>query len=386
MKRHTGTSAAVTQTEDLLRATLARTAPLGRWLVACAFVFGLLLAAGLLSGDARGRVNLLYVLILFVFWPLAALLGSLLLLTLRARPGVAAMLSSLALWPASWREALDSLGRRGLSRNWLFIRTQAMSLGFSCGVLGGFFLMLLGTDVSFVWRSTLLEADQLLPVLHALALPWRFWPDAQPSTELLQLTRDSRMLQSQSTFAVYGQWWRFLLMAQLCYALLPRAMLLTVGHALLRLRLERRRPRSSLEFRGQEGAWASPSADLAEVLTRVDGAYALLCLPRLAQPLREAVLAMLGPAASEIDARPLALLETDPELRQLRMPLVVIVAAQEPPMAELADLLGGLHGYLLPVDVTAESWTPVGDTHLEEWRRFAATLRGWRVLSPERVR
>lgn len=371
------------QTTDLLRGALARTAPLGRWLVACAFLFGLLLACGLLAGDARGRVNLLYVLILFVFWPLVALAGSLLLLALRGRPGMAAMLSSLALWPASWREALDSLGRRGLSRNWLFIRAQAMSLGFSCGVLTGFFLMLLGTDISFVWRSTLLEADQLLPALQALALPWRFWPDAQPSAELLQLTRDSRMVLSQSTFVVYGQWWRFLLMAQLCYALLPRAILLMAGHAALRLRLERRRPRSRLEFHGQEGVWSPPRADLAEVVTRVDGAYALLCLARLVQPLRDALLARLGAPAQEIPARPLARLETDRVISELRLPLVVVVAAQEPPMAELADLLADRHGYLLPVDVTAESWTRVSDTHLEEWRRFAATLRGWRVLAPE---
>ena len=64
-------------------------------------------------------------------------------------------------------------------------------------------------------------------------------------------------------------------------------------------------------------------------------------------------------------------------------PLVVVVRAWEPPLAELADRLRGFHGLILPLDWSENRWREPRATHLQEWRRFAAELPGWK--HPERI-
>ena len=67
--------------------------------------------------------------------------------------------------------------------------------------------------------------------------------------------------------------------------------------------------------------------------------------------------------------------------------LVVVVKSWEPPLAELADRLAELDSkadkLILPLDCSDTGLRQPSDDHLEEWRRFAATLGGWRVLQLE---
>ena len=67
--------------------------------------------------------------------------------------------------------------------------------------------------------------------------------------------------------------------------------------------------------------------------------------------------------------------------------LVVLVKSWEPPLAELADRLKDIDSnadkLILPLD-----WNDTGIrqptlAHLDEWRRFAATLPNWQVLQLE---
>src|SRR5690606_29212002 len=125
--------------------------------------------------------------------PAAGLLLSALFMLRDASRGLSGFLLDLPLWPAQWRLDLLPLSQSRLQKPWFFYLTQLLSLSFGLGSLLGFFLMLVGSDVSFVWRSTLLRAEDLYPLLKGLALPWFFWDGAQPSLELLRASRDFRL-------------------------------------------------------------------------------------------------------------------------------------------------------------------------------------------------
>ncbi|MDO7657406.1 MAG: DUF2868 domain-containing protein, partial [OM182 bacterium] len=190
-----------------------------------ALMLGLLASVAVLRGDDFGRVNLLYSLSLFTLLPSIGLVVTLLLLFLGRRSGIAALLIELPLAPKKLTSLLLTQ-RSGVSRQTaLFSLSQSLTLSFATGNLVGFVLMLLATDVSFVWRSTLLDAATLFPILDTLASPWGFWQAAQPSLEMLNQTQDFRLRGALLEGNYVGQWWQFLLSAQLCYSIVPRALL-----------------------------------------------------------------------------------------------------------------------------------------------------------------
>ena len=195
-----------------------------------AFCCGILLTAPLLNGDAQGLVNLLLVLFLFALFPAISLLISAALLLSR-RNGVAAWLLNLPFWPSRWRSAL-SLSNSPNHRRWLFMQSQFIALSFASGTVIVYLLMLLATDISFVWRSTLLTTSDLAPLLELLARPWWFWSDAQPNDDLLRATQDFRTLTNDVNLNTAGQWWRFILAAQVTYNLIPRGLMAIVASML----------------------------------------------------------------------------------------------------------------------------------------------------------
>src|SRR5690554_4070306 len=191
-----------------------------------------MVALGVLAGDVQGRVNLLYLLVLFAFLPVAALLLSLAFLGLGKRGrGFSGLVLDLPLWPRHWRRSLLAFSVPSARRAWFFYQSQVLALGFGLGGLAAFFVLLLGSDLSFVWRSTLLSADDLFPTLRALALPWAFWPEAQPSLELLRQSQDFRLSTPDFEAGSLGRWWRYVLAAQCTYNLLPRAAMLLAARS-----------------------------------------------------------------------------------------------------------------------------------------------------------
>ena len=154
---------------------------------------GFLVAYGVLVGDSEGRVNLLFLLLLFAFVPVVGLLLSLLLLVKGGGKGLAGWILDIPLWPRHLTLALPQLGLVGGREIWLFYQTQILAVWFSVGCLLLYLLLLLGSDITFIWRSTLLEADDLLPALQAIGIPWGFWPEAQASIALIEQTQDFRL-------------------------------------------------------------------------------------------------------------------------------------------------------------------------------------------------
>ncbi len=333
-----------------------------RWIfLFLGLLIGGLLGWPLLSGNERGQVNLLAVLMLLALLPLLTLLLSLAALLRRRDTGIRLLWQALPL-PARWKQQLHRLRVSGESFWWLFYAGQWMGVGFSLGNLGAFGLLLLFTDLHFVWRSTLLNAEQVRPWLEILASPWRFWEAAQPSLQQLQASRNERIGSGLSVTGL-GDWWRFLLAAQLCYALLPR--LAMAFWASRHLQLKRRHGTAT-----QTSSRDEANSDLPQpVRTLPDDAVWFDA-------------AWLPPAiASRLPQSPCAIDQQDLPTDR---PLIVVVRAWEPPLGELADRLEGHRGLLLPLDWEGGELRPPRPAHLDEWRRFAASLDGssnsWGVL------
>lgn len=359
-------------------------------LICLGFLVGFLVGYGVLSGDAQGRVNLLYVLMLFAFLPVLALLLSLLLWLSGSGKGLLSGLFELPVLPRQFATEIMALAGTGSRKAWLLYQTQCITLSFASGGLLIYFLLLLGSDISFVWRSTLLQATDLLPLLNTLALPWWFWPEAQPGLELLQQTQDFRLSAQSTETPVPGRWWKFILAAQCTYNLLPRTlMLLLTRHGYLRQTANY----ASQTANGRVPQRLNTDRDdrtLVPIVYSAATPYVLLNWANAPEVCQQFVASRLGVPDKTLAVDPL-LTPGQGESELLSHALVVLVKSWEPPLAELGDYLLALPGsgpgaarrYLLPLDWTEQHLVPTRPNHLDEWRRFCSTLPGWQLLQLE---
>lgn len=345
------------------------------------FCAGLLLSYSVLAGDSQGRVNLLFLLLLFAFLPVAGLLLSLLLILKGGGKGLAGLILALPLWPRHLNLALSRLGSLRSANLWLFYQTQILSLGFSVGCLSLYLLLLLGSDITFVWRSTLLEPADLLPTLQALALPWRFWTEAQPSLALIEVSRDFRLGMQEAGQPAVGLWWQYILAAQISYNLLPRSVMLVVARDLYRRRLQYVDSGSAAPL-SSAGTASAAQEELADVVATVTRPWVLLDWIGASTQCLGQIQRRLGPATEVQRITPVPL-QDDP-VTDSSHSIVVLVKSWEPPLGELADRLRQMQGkldmLLLPLDWNENDIVQPSPAHLDEWRRFAATLPNWRVL------
>ncbi len=202
-----------------------------------AFFLGLFAGTGLLAYSGGEPVNVLYFLFFAFVLPLLSMLLSLAAMARADRTDAFAVHLS----PAYWLPKLFSplLGRAEetvpfspLLANWLVIRrSQILALLFSVGLLLALLAMVTGKDLAFSWSSTLDVSSQTLhAIFAAIALPWRAWlPQAVPSPELIELSRHFRLgggLEPEMVrnAARLGEWWKFLAMTTLVYAVGLRAL------------------------------------------------------------------------------------------------------------------------------------------------------------------
>ena len=350
------------------------------------FVTGLVLTLSILSGDAQGRVNLLYLLLLFVFLPVTGLLLSLVFVLRKGSKGLAGWILELPFWPATWRHSLHTLSPTDRRRDWLFFLTQLLSLGFAIGSIAAFLLLLLATDISFVWRSTLLEAEQLYPLLSLLAWPWSFWQAAQPDLELLRQSQDFRLGDPQLTSLMLGRWWQYVLAAQFTYNLVPRAIMAVVARARFRQGADRVRQNESRFESARASINQVPmQGKLADVVAECATPFVLLNWGDVPKPVMDAVIRMIGSPAQELAVDPMSGSRNDFPDPDSGQPLIA-VKAWEPPMGEIADYLRevetetGRTGLIMPLDWEENTLRSTRDAYVQEWRRFAGTLTDWRIL------
>lgn len=343
---------------------------------------GFLAAYGVLTGDGQGRVNLLFLLLLFALLPVVGLVLSLILLVKGGGKGLAGWILDIPLWPRRLTLALPQLGIHHSRELWLFYQTQILALSFSVGSLLLYLLLLLGTDITFVWRSTLLMPDDLLPTLQVIALPWQFWPEAQASLALIEQTQDFRLESHGRAQPAAGLWWQYILAAQLVYNLVPRTLMLLVARHKYLTRLQHGDARQEIVERDDSTTAIGDTFPLANLVSTVATPYTLLDWASAPAACHEQIQKQLGVAAATHNIDPLPQSDEGQWLKS--QTLVVLVKSWEPPLAELADKLKCMDSsadkLILPLDWNAAIVRQPTATHLEEWRRFAATLPNWQVL------
>jgi Protein of unknown function (DUF2868) len=221
-------------------------------------------ATAVLTGGGAHPVNVWDFLLAFVFVQLAllALLAASFLLPLAAmgapvlglfRGAVGAIYPRVAArglaaggeraheWRALWHRARTRRSLYHAVEPWLLLAvTQAFAVAFNAGALAAILRLVVFSDVSFGWSTTLtgLDARRFHALVEALAAPWRaLWPAAVPAQWLVEATRYSHLegaylLSGAGRSAqpdVVGGWWPFLVAALVAYGLLPRAVLLAAA-------------------------------------------------------------------------------------------------------------------------------------------------------------
>lgn len=347
---------------------------------------GFLVGYGILDGDAQGRVNLLFLLMLFAFLPVLGLILSIAFLIIGGRKGLVGWILELPILPQHLAAEVVNLGLSGSRKSWLFYQTQIVTLSFALGGVLVYLLLLIGSDISFIWRSTLLQASDLYPMLNFLAAPWFFWSEAQPSLELLQQTQDFRLSAQTADVPVLGQWWKYIFAAQFTYNLLPRTIMLVISrNRFLRVSLVAAEYSPLLSKSEASLRSSSKKQNLAAVINTIPVPYVLLDWANAPEICYEYIRKVLGKPITECKIEPL----DESKLDQLfggseNQAVLVLVKSWEPPLGELWDCLSAFpdknQKFILPLDWDEISIKPIRDNHLSEWRRFCATLKGWQLL------
>ncbi len=342
-----------------------------------------MIGAGALSGDELGRVNLLFFIFLFAVVPILSLIISCFLLVSN-KNGIASLVMNLPFWPKAFELQAFQHELLGSKKNWLFLQSQCVVLAFAVGGLVVFMGLLLGTDINFVWRSTLLDAKSLLPALKIVALPWQFWTDAQPNLVLLELSQNSRIDQGGNGYS--ATWWKFAVAAQITYNLIPRLLMLLVAAWRYRQDIVANSVDNLVINMAKARQFsADEPPPLAGIVYTTPSEYELADWANLPEHCVHFITKSFGGARRKTNINALTAHKKIP-LKLESGVLVVAVKSWEPPLAELKDVLDALEHdstyYILPLDWTETQVVQIKPDHLIEWRRFAATLANWQVLLP----
>jgi len=119
---------------------------------------------------------------------------------------------------------------------YLSLTLQLFTLCFLLGASGYGTWKMVSTDLAFCWSATpaLITPSLVQDATSALALPWSFFfPTAIPTLQLIEKTRYYRLhapLRSSLEYdpEIMGQWWAFMILTIITWALLPRLIMLLI--------------------------------------------------------------------------------------------------------------------------------------------------------------
>lgn len=352
-------------------------------------ILGLISAATVMTGDSLGRVNLLYLLLLFVIFPVLSLSLMIVLKITNKDINIMKYFISFPYFSNSYRDKLNLVRGMSGSAQWLFFQSQKMALVFSCSCLFGFIIMLLFNDITFVWRSTLLNAQQLFPVLKWFALPWSFFDGAQPALAMLQSSQDVRIvLNNDNDNEVVKNWWLYVLMSQLTYAIIPRLALYIWAkiqfektvRQLQQQAITQQQQLAEFNLAQQHSELKVPLSEMAYHITTYEN-FILLYWIALPETLQFKLKRVIGVPEQEYLLTALDVISDEEKLLNDNRDKVLIVPAWEPPLGELADFMKSSKGVIIAVDWHGDSFVELTSLHLDEWRRFCYELPNWQLVS-----
>ena len=214
-------------------------------LVLVAFALGLLTGIGLLSYNGHEPVNVIYFISISIFIPLFTMLLTLLAM-LRASSAESVLVHlSPAFWmekilgllPGQVQENMKALQLSPLLANWVIVRrAQIIVLCFSLGLFLSLLAVVVTKDIAFSWSTTLhITPEVFHGFLHTLAFPWReIVPSAVPSLELIEQSQYFRLGDKLNEEMIahaseLGEWWKFLALSTLFYAIFLRCLMLILA-------------------------------------------------------------------------------------------------------------------------------------------------------------
>jgi len=304
---------------------------------------GFFLSWLVLSGDQQGRVNIFYLLLVYLLIPLLSVIASLVSLFLGKGINLARLLSMLPIWTFQSRNLIRKIQQLNLDKYWFLMQSQAAAIAFSLASLITFFILLLVTDLNFVWRSTIIQPNDLLPILETVASPWSFWSAAQPDLALLEMTQDSRLTNTSGVFTGYGAWWKFILATQLCYSLLTRILLIIWTRWWLKSTAKADIEKSLQRQIHQHNPNPEEKIESSSLIHQLPETLMINNWDQIPPQ----ILAMLP----QLDLSDNKLITNNWQTNNINhSEQLVIVKAWEGPLGELEDYLQQGHGYLLPLD------------------------------------
>ena len=368
------------------------------WCLAGA-VLGVTAMLGLLFYDGSQQINVTVILAFIALQLLLALLTSGFALANRQPWG--RLLEALL---AKWRQ------RSGQQSPPPILRQLQPQLAARVAHLGGLvfavsawltlLVLVVIQDLAFGWSTTLdTAAASYHRLILTLATPWQaLWPAAVPSLELVTESRFFRLGGAGADAGRWGDWWPFVAMAWLFYAVLPRLLLLALATGHLRWRVRRLLQRHpgvlALQYRmetpalevGTGAADSHHQPDLGQGQSLADWpeqCHALVRWAGAGEPGQARLLLTAGEAPLVDAGGALSLAQDRQALARVGSALpetgggvLVLTRAWEPPTAELADFLQDARQLwpercritLVPVleDLAAR---PPGH-QLAQWQRF----------------
>lgn len=384
-------------------------------------VFGSAAALGAFSFQPQGRINVVAAFGALVVLPslllLMALLNALparlrrqLPLVGREREGGALLQPArwmLRLLPQSMRESLETAWARGQSwervaapvQRWLLLSvSQGAALAFQVGALASAFALVVFSDLSFGWSTTLsVEAETAHRVTQALSLPWGWaWPEAVPSLELIERTRFFRIaaeVEPGVSPELYGGWWPFLLASMAVYGLAPRLVFFVFARSRLRRGLVRAvvdAPDARRLLARMQAPLVETTAEGAEAGDARPGADGAVESSLVAWPARAVVVSwaeaaeQASPAAhgerlaaggrlTPGDDRRTAATAAE-RARDEGLPVAVVVRGFEPPVLEIVDFLRDVRGALGEGREIVVGLVGADAAHRHTWQRRLAKV------------
>ena len=208
--------------------------------VLIAFFMGIFSGVALLSYSGHAPVNVVYFIAMVVFLPLLTMMLTLFSMFKAHRAQSLLVHLSPAYWlekilallPLKVAKVLEDIKINPLLANWIVIkRSQVVALFFSLGLLLSLLGIVATKDIAFAWSTTLdIAPEAFHSFLEALSVPWKTWlPSGVPTLELVEQSHyfrlgDSLNEEMVSHASTLGQWWKFLAMATLFYAIVLRLM------------------------------------------------------------------------------------------------------------------------------------------------------------------
>jgi len=198
------------------------------------FVLGIFSGLALLNYNGTSPVNVIYFMMVALFFPLLSLLVTLVsLFKVKQKKQHYGLEKLLDYLPFKREHKGLELTLDSLVYNWLFMqRAQLASLLFALGVLCTLLLTVVTQDIAFAWSTTLkISPEMFHSFLELLSSPWKTWmPSAVPSYELVEQSQYFRLggkLEEQmlNHASQLGEWWKFLAMSTLVYVVGLRVLL-----------------------------------------------------------------------------------------------------------------------------------------------------------------